>query len=79
MKFLIGIKDETKRLWYSIIYIIVNIFAVFGLLCPFLISYNDDFLVILGVALVIANASHLLFFVIKLVKSFNLIKNEKNS
>ena len=79
MKFLLGIKDQTKRLWYSVIYILVNILAVFGLLCPFLISYNDDFVAILGVAIVIANATHLVFFTIKLVKSLNLIQNEKNS
>ena len=70
MKLLIGIKNETKRLWYSIIYILVNIVAIFGFLCPFLISYNDDTVAIIGVIVLIANASHLLFFIIKLIKSF---------
>ena len=60
MKFLIGIQNQTKRLWYSIIYILVNITVVFGFLCPFLISFNDDFVAILGVATAQAKANQLL-------------------
>jgi hypothetical protein len=70
MKFLLNINDVAKRLWFSILYVLINIVIVFGFVCPFLISYDADFLVVLGFAILIADASHLLFFIINLVKTF---------
>jgi len=81
MKFLLGIRNNVKRLWYSVIYMIVNFIVIFGLVCPYLISYDDDAMVFIGVFVFIADISHLMFFFVKLIKSFNLNKNEneKNS
>lgn len=76
MKFLLNIKDATKRTWYSVLYVLINVVVVFGFVCPFLISYDADLLVVLGFTILIADVSHLLFFIINLVKTF--IKNEEN-
>ncbi len=72
---LFKIKNTTKRTWFSFLYFIVNIVVVFGIVCPNLISYDDDFVVIAGIVILLLDASHLLFFIINFFKSF---KNEKN-
>ena len=72
---LISIKDKTKRAWYSIVYLLLNIVIIFGFVVPYLISARDDLFVAIGMIIVLVDVTHLLFFVINLVKSF--IKTEK--
>jgi hypothetical protein len=61
-----------KRIYFSVLYVIVNLFAVFGLLLPYLFSEASDLAVILGIVILLADVTHLIFFI------KNLIVKSKN-
>lgn len=57
-----------KKIYYKVLYIVLNVLILFGFIAPYLISAKSNELVILGVTLIIADISHLLFFIINLIK-----------
>jgi len=61
-----------KRIYFSVLYVIVNLFAVFGLLLPYLFSEASDLTVIAGIVILLADVTHLIFFI------KNLIVKSKN-
>ncbi len=69
-----------KRIYLASVYVLLNIVVLFGFLAPYLLSAKSDILPILGIALIIADALHLLLFVTKegknAVSFFKLNKNQ---
>lgn len=52
-----------KKIYFSILYVIVNLFVVFGLLLPYLFSEASDIAVIAGIVVLLADVTHLIFFI----------------
>lgn len=61
-----------KKVYFSVLYVIVNLFIVFGLLLPYLFSEKSDLAVIAGIVILLADVTHLFFFI------KNLIVKSKN-
>jgi len=63
-----------KKIYYKSIYVVLNLLIVYGVVCPYLISVANNELVLLGLALVVADITHITFFIINNLKKF---KHEK--
>jgi hypothetical protein len=50
-------------------YIVVNLILLFGFVLPFLISYDSDTLVLLGMVIGFCDIYHIIYFTINLIKS----------
>ena len=67
------------KIYLSIVYVILNIVVLLGFVAPYMISAQSDIMVILGVALILADGLHLGLFVTKVVKNvLNFVKLNKN-
>ena len=60
-------KEMVLYVWLSRVIIT---FAIFGFIAPFLVSYPDDILVILGFGLIIATIIYWIKLFIKLIMKF---------
>lgn len=72
-----------KRIYLSSVYVLLNIVVLLGFLAPYLLSAQNDFMPIIGIALIIADGLHLLLFVTKEGKNavtfFKLNKNQNET
>ena len=58
-----------KKIYWKIFYILINLFVVFGIVSPYLISAKSTELVLLGIILILTDLSHLIFFIKSLIKT----------
>ena len=67
------------KIYLSIVYVLLNIVVLLGFVAPYMISAQSDIMVILGVALILADGLHLILYVPKVVKNvLNFVKLNKN-
>ena len=59
---------KIKKLWLKGVYLLVNIFIIFGFLLPYLFSNKNDLSVLIGVAVLIIDVTHILFYIINNLK-----------
>lgn len=63
-----------KKMYLLILYVLVNLFLVFGVITPYLISAKADELVVIGIVIILGDITHLVF----LIKNFITNLNEKS-
>lgn len=61
-----------RNLILNILYIIINVVLIFGLVVPFLLTYDNQFLRTMGVLIIVADAYHISHLIFNLI-----IKNNK--
>lgn len=59
-----------KKIYFSVLYIIINLMIMFGIILPYLFSEKSDIAVLFGAVLLIADISHLVFFIRNLIVKF---------
>lgn len=57
------------KVFWKIVYLVVNVIIVFGLIAPYLISSASDLLVILGVVIIVVDV----YFLGKTVESIKIM------
>ena len=62
----------------SFVVLILASITIFGIVCPLLISYPNDFLVVIGILLFAASTFLAPYFGVKLIKSFVNEINKNN-
>ena len=55
------------KIYLSIVYVLLNIVILLGFVGPYMISAESDIMVILGIALILADLLHLILYVPKVV------------
>ena len=68
------------KIYLSFVYVLLNIVILLGFVGPYMISAESDIMVILGIALILADLLHLILYVPKVVKNaLNFFKLNKNN